>query len=372
MLSINYPEIKSRDDFETDFYNSVKLSANEDSINKVLRKISVGGVPLTFRDVVLAPFERLLVIQESMSVYFEHRQRLFAFIDARISYEKARDDIKGFFTTAYTNKRMDIVSCHYCNIDFINVFNDFGGYANKVQFLNQASKRELMAVPGVGGEAANEIIRERTTRKIKNLDLNFLITRHKNSIKKFDFEVLKATKCHFTLDHVLGQGPYPFLAVSLYNLVPSCYPCNTKFKHKKKFELGKNLIYLSPTSNSFAVDQFPIFGIQFKNGKDKSNVRKLEDFTITYDDYIFGQEEFLEIFKIKGRYHYHQREALNLMLKSQKYSDSYIKEMAKLLPLRDEISIKVDIFGDDLFGNAQINRPFAKFRRDIAKIIGLI
>lgn len=33
-----------------------------------------------------------------------------------------------------------------------------------------------------------------------------------------------------SFDHFYPQGRYPFLAISLYNLIPSCYRCNSQFK----------------------------------------------------------------------------------------------------------------------------------------------
>jgi hypothetical protein len=47
------------------------------------------------------------------------------------------------------------------------------------------------------------------------------------------FKKNNETKNAFTLDHVLEKADYPFLALSLYNLVPSCYVCNSKVKDSK-------------------------------------------------------------------------------------------------------------------------------------------
>jgi hypothetical protein len=38
-----------------------------------------------------------------------------------------------------------------------------------------------------------------------------------------------------TLDHFYPKSEYPYLALSLYNLVPSCYPCNSSLKGKIDF-----------------------------------------------------------------------------------------------------------------------------------------
>ncbi|WP_313236137.1 hypothetical protein [Sporosarcina ureae] len=47
-------------------------------------------------------------------------------------------------------------------------------------------------------------------------------------------------KTRGTLDHFFDKGKYPFLAVSIYNLVPSCKVCNSDLKGKKSVELNNN------------------------------------------------------------------------------------------------------------------------------------
>jgi hypothetical protein len=44
-----------------------------------------------------------------------------------------------------------------------------------------------------------------------------------------------------TLDHFYPKGEYPFLALSLYNLVPSCYTCNSSLKGKIDFYTHQHL-----------------------------------------------------------------------------------------------------------------------------------
>ncbi|NMY39856.1 hypothetical protein HBN76_00930 [Pseudomonas sp. WS 5013] len=44
-----------------------------------------------------------------------------------------------------------------------------------------------------------------------------------------------------TLDHFYPKSEYPYLALSLYNLVPSCYPCNSALKGKIDFYIKEHL-----------------------------------------------------------------------------------------------------------------------------------
>ncbi|SFM78770.1 HNH endonuclease [Rugamonas rubra] len=62
-----------------------------------------------------------------------------------------------------------------------------------------------------------------------------------------------------TLDHYYPKGKYPYLALSLYNLVPSCYSCNSSLKTTKDFYTKKHLHPLSDTEEikfSWDIDSY--------------------------------------------------------------------------------------------------------------------
>lgn len=44
------------------------------------------------------------------------------------------------------------------------------------------------------------------------------------------------------LDHFMSQGDYPYLSLSLYNLIPSCHRCNSGLKHDAKIDFD-NCLY---------------------------------------------------------------------------------------------------------------------------------
>jgi hypothetical protein len=64
-----------------------------------------------------------------------------------------------------------------------------------------------------------------------------------------------------TLDHYFPKSVYPFLAISLYNLVPSCYTCNSNLKESKNF-------YKIPHLHPFNMKNELIFAISSKNSDD--------------------------------------------------------------------------------------------------------
>lgn len=98
----------------------------------------------------------------------------------------------------------------------------------------------------------------------------------------------KKYKNEFTLDHYYAKKNYPYLALSLYNLIPSCYTCNTKLKRDRR--LGNPC----PTSSEFDFDKKVKFKLFFDSSSKDLNVTKKknidirlkEEFSKEYEDYI--------------------------------------------------------------------------------------
>jgi hypothetical protein len=169
----------------------------------------------------------------------------------------------------------------------------------------------------------------------------------------------------FTLDHYIDKGKYPYLALSLYNLIPSCYTCNSKVKRVHEVET------LSPASAHFDFDakvKFKTFmqneNLQIDNQDDFELLLK-EDFTDSYNKYI-------EVFELDGRYEYHKYKVIEMINKRKQYPDSRIKELAELTQKIEE-EVKQDLFGEYLFEDDNLHkRPLSKLTRDISKELGLV
>ncbi|WP_300361358.1 hypothetical protein [Fusobacterium sp.] len=67
----------------------------------------------------------------------------------------------------------------------------------------------------------------------------------RNYISSYEENESKSNKTTADLDHFYPKAEYPFLALSLYNFIPSCQICNSRMKGKKSVydrELKKNKI----------------------------------------------------------------------------------------------------------------------------------
>jgi 5-methylcytosine-specific restriction endonuclease McrA len=195
-------------------------------------------------------------------------------------------------------KHLDIHTCYYCNIDFINIF--------------------------------------KTTNK------NILTG--------------------YTLDHITNKATYPYLALSLYNLIPVCYICNSKLKKDK--DIGD----MVPTHSEFDFDKrvkFKTFitnpNLQIENESDFELLLK-EDFSNLYDKYI-------EVLQLDGRYEYHKYKVIELINKRKEYPDIRIKELSDLTKKPVE-EIKQDLFGEYL-DLELYKRPLSKLIKDISIELGI-
>ena len=187
-------------------------------------------------------------------------------------------------------------------------------------------------------------------------------------IKRFDF---KNGHNHFTLDHVIPQKTHKFYSLCLYNFVPSCYSCNSKFKKAKEFILNDDLKKISPTSNLYSLTDDFKFKLFYT--RELKKIKTNSDFVIEKN--ILSNEahikQYLSIFKINGRYVFHKDLVLSLVEKKIMYPDTKIKELSKKTGKSIE-TLKKEIFGEELFDKLNSDLPFIKLKKDIAVQLKII
>lgn len=153
-------------------------------------------------------------------------------------------------------------------------------------------------------------------------------------------------------DHWFSQSQHPLLALSIYNLIPSCSTCNSDIKGSLEFSLEKHIHPHVPFKDSYKFSYS-------KNSLDKDSV------TIKVNGK--KMEDTLSLMKLEKVYKAHDDfELKDLIQLSQKYSKNYINilfnEFFKDLSI-DEDEIYKLIFGIDV-GSHQ-NRAMSKFKHDI-------
>lgn len=369
MYKIIYPNsIADKASFEDAYYKSLK-NIDEASINRHLANINNNGSTIDFRQLIVLPFQDLLNWKPIITNYatrlniFVDNKRLNIFTDL-FNYTKNQPSIAEFFMNQEVIK---LNACYYCGIDFINAFKDIGDYKDVIDFLNRADRNDLEKIKFIGEAASRNVINKRGNGEITKLTNSGLDRRQQKHVKDYN---VGYTHNHFTLDHFLPQKDNPFYSLCLYNLVPSCYSCNTKFKNGQSFNTSNSLGQVSPTSGNYTLDKDLVFKLFYSGSL--GDILTKSDFILDIKDENNNQHtsEYLKIFKLKGRYAYHKSKALHLIKQKNNYSESMIKEVSLRtgLPL---LEVKKLVFGEELFVEQFTNDPFVKFKRDVARNIGI-
>jgi len=129
-------------------------------------------------------------------------------------------------------------------------------------------------------------------------------------------------------DHFISKEKYPILALSFYNLIPSCSDCNASIKGRKEFGLDT---HLHPYVDDFnAIKEFSTKGTLL------SLVTKKSEFEIifeTREDVLSELEKkadkVIEDFALREVYSKHKDIVLELLDKSRAYNDASIDNIKK-------------------------------------------
>lgn len=184
--------------------------------------------------------------------------------------------------------------------------------------------------------------------------------------RNYIFVVKKNKETKNEIDHFYPKTIYPLLAVSFYNLIPSCEPCNG-FGAKGQLDsyaLGLKNPYL------LNFDDFR-FGFKINNISVINPLVGKSDIEVCFDRSI---KSHLKIFNLEDLYSLHHDHVIELIIKKRiKYSDAYIKYLKSYKRFTFNKS-EVDrmILGNYSLEEEQHKRPLSKMYQDIGKKIGLV
>ena len=163
------------------------------------------------------------------------------------------------------------------------------------------------------------------------------------------------------IDHFYPKSIYPFLAMSFYNLIPSCPICN----HTKSSKLQDNLI------NPYDVKDDD-FKLTYKpTDLSFSQIQSTKYNTDSFEIAFTKHNGNIEIFKLNELYKQHKDIVVDLLMKKAYYPKSYIEELENNFGFtQDEIyrfllsNYKKD---EDLH-----KRPLSKLIKDISEELELL
>lgn len=183
-----------------------------------------------------------------------------------------------------------------------------------------------------------------------------------------------------TFDHFFPKKLHPFLALSFYNLIPSCYFCNSSLKGDSSTSIDT---HIHPYKEGFEKDA--TFHVLINNLK--PNKSDPENYTLIFvdnmspllpnDKYrkIFGgvrgtdtlDEGNINLFKLEDIYQSHLDIVGELVVKCDRLSSSYANSLQKLF---SSLGTSRDEFYQYYFGNYFNEkdfhrRPMAKLSKDV-------
>lgn len=168
------------------------------------------------------------------------------------------------------------------------------------------------------------------------------------------------------LDHFFPKSLYPYLAISLYNLIPSCHICNSNLKKAIDFHSEK---HLHPYENNNYLDYQ--FKIKYTSDNIKTIIPTIDEFEITIENQSENQETQEKIknsnrtFKLEELYNYHKDVAQEIIAKEIYYNKTKIEELKKIFGDFDNEFIKRIILGNYLNLEDIGKRSLAKFTYDL-------
>lgn len=168
------------------------------------------------------------------------------------------------------------------------------------------------------------------------------------------------------LDHFYSQSKYPYLALNIYNFIPSCQICNRTMKGPKEMEEG---IY--PYEDEFG-----------ENGKFKiksENIIPIGKNDLEIGIEVYGNNEridrSIEVFKLREVYkNSHNDYVLNMLEYFQKYNERYSDDINDLFLEDFEVDLKeefIELIKQPYKFKIENNEPLSKLTKDILEDYGI-
>ena len=192
-----------------------------------------------------------------------------------------------------------------------------------------------------------------------NRQYTFTIRRDRNDEGKF------CTRPEF--DHFYEKSNYPLLALSFFNLIPSCHECN---HGKLTGRVGVNP-YFNGFSSKFRIQDNHM---QTLNKNEIQRIRNIDEFTLGFDNPTEEENYNIQSFGLLSQYKEHRDYVQEIIEKSVTY-DTVLKQgiletfQGTFHSLSD---IHQFVWGKYLDNNNYENCPLSKLTNDILDQLGII
>lgn len=179
------------------------------------------------------------------------------------------------------------------------------------------------------------------------------------------------------LDHFYIKSIHPYLALSLYNFVPSCQICNSRFKGDTDFYATPHLYPYTQESNSlikFSIHD-PLILAHFHQQDQVSTLRT--DMSAVDTQHIISvtpsnssdvqAQNSINTFHLEEVYQSHKDYVYDLLLKIHAYDDTKIKALYHEFPdlFNNEEEVRSLVFGQCPDSEDMLKQPLSKLTQDL-------
>lgn len=217
-------------------------------------------------------------------------------------------------------------------------------------------------------------------------NLNVRTCPYCNRMYTFTIETISG-KTRPEFDHFYCQSTYPYLALSFYNLIPSCHICNSNLKGSNQFSVKT---HINPFSEGFSDDiKFTVklkefekidlstivshYGIDFFYGSLESFSLKLKvDTPVTLKQRMANNN--IKSFKLEELYNEHKDYVVEIVQKAIIYNKDYINELLSQFPdlFRDSYDVKRMLLSNYTAETDLDKRVLSKLTKDISEEFGFL
>lgn len=364
MIKMQYPvdteKVRAMND---GYFNNLSvILGNITAIDNVLIQIKMlDGSDLTCKKLIVASFEELFALNDAINKLTPAEKII---LEPIRNYHGGRPVIAKFFME---QQELMMSSCYYCNIDSIYAFSKMADYWGPLDFIQRADLEQLKLIENIGEKKAKKILSKRAEKQFEKLEDCPVTPAVLENIKLLNYN---PTHNHFTLDHFYHQEDFEYLKLCLYNFIPCCYVCNSKFKNKFKLYVT-NPGSSSPSSASYSFHNDVQFKVYFLDSSQV--VSTFKDFSVDLEISANhdSHTQYLNVLRLRGRYVHHKRIALRLMQLKAQYPQERLEELSLSLNISVE-EVKRLAFGPELFDKDYDNNTLIKYKRDVAKSIRLM
>lgn len=324
---------KDINSFLNDYTNCIFLKEWEISTSKNVNKFEIPTVYLN---------KKSMNIVELFDIYcesFENFRKYISYISLLI-FEKEFESSEFFVR--------NIIQIDVDNLKNLKILFDELLLSDKEKFKKEKERLKKLFM-------YNEY-RKEFIKYFYNLNFHVCIYCNRNYISNLYKEDDSEHTVTFTLDHFYDKATYPIISLSFYNLIPSCYVCNTIVKNQ-----SDTIDFLNPYSKDYNLHKRTKFSI---NSKFQPILRPIDA-----SDSI--TKKYIKDFRINEIYASHVPEIKDFYLKRNVFTDELIKLHAGILK-RNELTVKKAVFGSEVFDDVYDKVPLTKLKKDLAEKFNLL